>query len=137
MSFIQWDRSFELGIHEFDEHHKRLANLLNMTYDGFTLGADHAELAAVLDELVDYATYHFIAEEHWMEVHNYPKLPQHREEHAKFSCRILDLQKDYHTSISNLSLDVLLFLQDWLITHILKSDADYGLFAKGLSHDHH
>jgi hemerythrin len=137
VSFIPWDSSFESGIHEFDEHHKHLVNLLNITYDGFTGEADHTDLAAVLDELVDYATYHFIAEEHWMEVHNYPRLPQHREEHFNFTCRILELQKEYHASMSNLSLDVLLFLQDWLITHILKSDADYGLFAKGLPDDTH
>ncbi|MDD2541031.1 MAG: bacteriohemerythrin [Desulfuromonadaceae bacterium] len=131
---MRWDTSFELGIHEFDEHHKHLVNLLNMTYDGFCFGADFDEREAVLDELVNYAHYHFTAEEYWMGVHHYPELALHREEHNKFSARVAEIQHDFLSSNANLSLEILLFLQDWLVIHILKSDADYGRFAKGLPH---
>jgi hemerythrin len=66
MPFIDWDKSFELGVTQFDEHHKCLLDLLNETYDNFTGGANREALGVVLDKLVDYATYHFAAEEHWM-----------------------------------------------------------------------
>ena len=137
MSFMVWNNAFELGIKEFDEHHKHLVALLNMTYDGFTQGASRVEIAAVLDELVDYATYHFAAEEYWMGVNKYPYLTQHCEDHERFCKRVAEFQKEFHNGTSNLSLEVLQFINTWLNTHILKADADYGRFGVNLSHSEH
>ena len=132
MPFMEWLPGFELGIKEFDEHHKHLVYLLNMTYDGITCGAHRDELGAVLDELIDYATYHFTTEEHWMNVHEYFDLPQHCKEHETFCKRIIEIQNDFHNGINNLNLEVLQFLTAWLSDHILKTDAEYGQFAQGL-----
>ena len=133
-AFIEWETRFELGIHEFDEHHKHLVDLLNMTYDGFIGKAEQDELGAVLDELVDYATYHFAAEEYWMELHTYPGMLQHREEHARFCTRVVEIQNDFHQGKTNLSLEILKFLNSWLVNHILKTDAEYGRFAVHLTY---
>jgi hemerythrin len=134
MTFLEWDARYELGIHEFDEHHKYLIDLLNMTYDGFVGKAEHEELGAVLDALIDYATYHFASEEFWMERHDYPGLLLHREEHAGFCTRVVEIQKDFHQGKTNLSLETLEFLNSWLVNHILKTDAEYGRFAAHLTH---
>lgn len=133
MSYMEWNDAFELGIEEFDEHHKHLVGLLNTTYDCFIRGASHDELGTVLDELIDYATYHIAAEEYWMEMQRYPGAPQHREEHERFCRRVVEIQKDFHHGRANLSLEVTQFLNTWLTNHILKIDAKYGQFAKGLS----
>lgn len=130
MALMLWDPSFELGIHEFDEHHKQLVHLLNLSYDSFCFEAEHNELGAVLDELVDYATYHFAAEEHWMEACNYPGKSQHFEEHGRFSGRIVEIRNDFHIRKAHLNLEVMQFLKNWLIDHILKTDAAYAQFAK-------
>jgi len=131
---MEWDDAFDLGIKEFDDHHKHLVYLLNLTYDGFTLGAGQDEILAVLDELADYATHHFAAEEYWMKEHEYSGLSQHSEEHEKFSNRVMEFQRDFHQGNTNLSFEVIQFLVSWLTTHILNSDADYGQFAKEQSH---
>lgn len=130
MPFMEWSDAFELGIAEFDEHHKHLVSLLNMTYDGIMLGAPRDELGAVLDALIDYATYHFSTEEYWMEMHGYPEAPQHHEEHEKFCNRVVEIQRDFHQGRMNLSLEVMGFLNSWLTSHILMTDAEYGKFAK-------
>jgi hemerythrin len=135
MPLLEWDKGFELGIEQFDEHHKHLVALLNKTYDDFTCGANHEALEEVLDELADYATYHFSAEETWMGVHEYPDLGRHREEHNRFSGRVAEIRKDFQNGRANLSLEVLTFLRNWLIDHILEKDADYGRFVKGLAND--
>lgn len=134
MPFIEWDKSFELGVSQFDEHHKCLLDLLNETYDIFTGGSSREVLGAVLDKLVDYATYHFAAEEHWMALNGYPGLPQQRDEHKKFSLRVVEIQNDFQKGNAHLSLEVLTFLREWLIHHILTVDADYGRFAAQLPH---
>jgi hemerythrin len=134
MSIFVWDKSFELGIDEFDEHHRHLAGLLNKTFDNFTRGVSHESLEPILDELIDYATYHFAADEHWMNEHQYMELQQHPVEHAKFCRRVVEIQNDLHKSKVNLSLEVLNFLKNWLSNHIFNTDAVYGRFADSLHH---
>ncbi|NTW99452.1 MAG: hemerythrin family protein [Geobacteraceae bacterium] len=129
MSFMIWNDAFDLGIKEFDEHHKHLVALINLTYDIFTQGTTHDGIVKVLDELVDYTKYHFAAEEHWMAVNKYPNLSQHSDEHESFCQTVSAFQSDFFKRKTNLSLEVLQFLNDWLTAHILKSDADYSRFA--------
>jgi len=133
MSIFVWNKSFELGIEQFDDHHRRLVGLLNKMYDDFAAGTSQESLESVLDELVDYATYHLAAEEHWMKEQRYPELQQHQEEHKGFSNRIVEIQKDYHGRKAKLSLEVLIYLKEWLSDHILKTDAAYGQFYNGFS----
>jgi hemerythrin len=132
MPFIKWYKRYELGIEELDEHHRHLIDLLNMVYDGLKCGAERDELGAVLDELANYAIYHFAAEEHGMEVHKFPDSSYHIEEHEKFRIRIKGFQKDFHEGKLNLSVELVQFLYNWLMHHILNVDAKYGLYVKGL-----
>lgn len=132
MSMIKWDDSYFTGIEQFDAEHKHLFGLLNTAYDDFIDGSQRETLGTVLDELADYATYHFANEEHWMDEFNYPDLDKHREEHEKFRLRLRELVKDYHMQKNSLSLELLTFLTNWLINHINKTDADYGRHAMSI-----
>lgn len=137
MSLLLWEKSLELGVQQFDEHHKQLVDILNETYDDFISGASHETLGVVLDKLIDYATYHFAAEEHWMKLHGYESYLPHCEEHNRFSCRVVEIQNDFNQGKMHLSIEVLTFLKNWLLDHILKTDANYCIFATGLSHTEH
>ena len=134
MSLVEWKNSYLTGIRQFDEHHRHLVCLLNMTYDGIITNAPSDELGAVLDELVDYTHYHFAAEELWMMEHQYPRLEEHVSQHAKFSSQVAEIRADYYSGKSLLDIAVLNFLTDWLLEHILGTDSDYGIFiaSKGL-----
>lgn len=130
MFILEWNKSFAVGIEEFDEHHKHLIDLLNEAYNNFITGASHQAVGESLGKILDYATYHFSAEEHWMELHGYAGLPLHHAEHEKFTRRVLEIIENFHESKSNLSLEILNILKNWLFDHILKTDAYYGEFAK-------
>lgn len=128
MSFLIWEDSFATGIEQFDEHHRKLLQLLNKTYDDFMSAAPDEELIPVLDELQQYATYHFSAEEAWMTAHHFPGLAEHRQEHLDFAKSIFLFRTDFDQGKADLSLEVLTFLKKWLRQHILESDADYARF---------
>ena len=125
MPFIQWDDRYLLGIGQFDEHHKYLFKLLNSTYDLFMDEENDTGLKGVLDELIDYATYHFAAEEAWMCKQNYPRLLEHKEQHADFACRVAEFQRKFVNERGALTLEVLSFLQRWMVEHIKKCDGQY------------
>lgn len=124
MPFVMWDKSFLLGVEQLDQHHKHLVGLLNKIYDDYTTEVPSTTVGKALNELTDYAAYHFTAEELWMENQSYFKLDEHKEEHDRFSKRVSELQKDYHTGKLNLSLEILFFLKNWLTDHILNTDAN-------------
>jgi len=130
MPFIDWESRFELGIENFDDHHRHLVSLINKVYDDYTAEAPSEKLGAVLEELIDYASYHFNIEELWMEKNHYSKLDQHSAEHNKFHTAMIDFKRDYSQGTLNISLDILIFLKSWLIGHILKTDSEYGTFIK-------
>ena len=129
MPIFEWNDSYSVGIDEIDRHHRQLVQLLNDTYDAFSEGSHREKLGGILDELIDYATYHFACEERWMEESSYPELPAHRGEHARFIDRVVEIQKDFHAERSHLTLEVLSFLKNWLTSHILRNDGAYGRFV--------
>ena len=128
MPMVKWDDSYLLGVLEVDKHHRHLVELLNQTSDEFSNGATAESIGAVLNKLINYATYHFISEERLMTDIGYPGLAEHREEHDRFTRRVVEIQTDFHSGNKNLSVEVLLFLKNWLTNHILKTDAQYGKF---------
>ena len=83
-----------------------------------------------MEELIDYASYHFAMEELWMGSNNYLPLDEHSAEHDKFRTAMIDFKRDYNQGTLNISLDILIFLKNWLTDHILKTDSEYGVFIK-------
>ena len=128
MPIIVWDKRFELGMQPFDEHHKHLVDLLNEIHDNINNGASHDALGAVIVELIDYATYHFAAEENSMAYHEYGGLPLHQEEHLKFCRMVAEFLEGSREGKEDSSLDILSFLGNWLFDHILQTDSEYCRF---------
>lgn len=128
MPILEWNDTFLLGIKDFDSHHEHLIGLLNKTYDEFVVGAPVDRLENVIYELIDYATYHFAAEEDWMEKNSCPNIEDHKKQHDCFTENVLCLQNDFIAGKSYLNAELLSFLTEWISTHILKTDAEYSNF---------
>ncbi|QXE90106.1 bacteriohemerythrin [Geomonas subterranea] len=129
MPIVTWDGSLAVGHEMIDQHHEHLVELLNKTYDEFCDRKDQEVLQAVLDELIDYATYHFSQEELLMEKTGFPDTPEHLKEHAYFIRRVKEIQKDFVTGASHLSLEIISFLKNWLVNHIAQRDTVLGAYA--------
>ena len=126
MRKIEWDNSFLLGFHDIDAHHQHLVGLLSTTHDEFIAGTPN--LGRVLDELVDYAKYHFKSEELWMLDDHYPGIMAHKKEHTFFLQKVARIQKDFYSKSEYISLEMLQFLEMWITNHILKRDAEFGKY---------
>ncbi len=127
---FKWIKEYQLGIQEFDEHHQKLVQLLNASFDAFAGNVHPQRLVTILDELFDYAVYHFSAEESWMDEHQYPRLAEHTALHDTFRAKLTELQQAQLMRSSELNAELFTFLADWLATHILESDAEYGIFVR-------
>ena len=130
MPMVTWVDSFLLDIPQFDEHHQQLVKLLNDAYENFTSGESAEAVDQILEQLVDYAAYHFSAEELWLQQHDYPLLTGHIEEHNRFTAKVLEMLREPHYDVTFRLLEVMSFLNGWLTDHILNTDAEYARFVK-------
>lgn len=127
---FRWIETYQLGIQAFDTHHQKLVQLLNSSYDAFVADTHPQNLVAILDELSAYTQYHFSEEETWMSDQDYPGLAEHRAQHDLFKVKLAELQQAQRNVKTALNAELFSFLADWLATHILETDAAYGVYAR-------
>ena len=136
MPLIEWNDKLSVGIHQFDEDHRKLVVLLNGLFEDSRAGHAKEVIGIVLDELIAYARSHFAAEEALLGEYGYPKLEAHEAEHRSLIIRVLQLREDYLADAGiDLTVDLATFLKHWLVDHILGADRDYGryLTARGVA----
>ena len=134
MAFIEWSENLSVDVKMFDEEHKKLIGLVNDLHGSMLKGKGKDALGIVLKGLIDYTVTHFDNEEKVMEQYNYPGYKLHLVEHKQLTAKVVELRDKYNKGDVYLSMDVLLFLKDWLTHHILETDKQYGAFytSKGI-----
>ncbi len=135
MSLINWDDSYSVHIKKIDEQHKGLVKLVNELHDAMSQGAANDVLNKVLNSLVDYTIIHFNTEEELLKTYNYPDHQTHKAEHDKLTEQVKDFQVKFQEGKSTITYELMDFLSDWLINHILDSDKKYVsyLTSRGVS----
>lgn len=117
---------FKTGIAIIDEEHKKLFDIIGNIYKaiGAELVHDKFDLILdILDELKDYTQVHFADEENYMKEIGYEGLAQQQILHEKFIETLNDVNLDHVDDNQEEYLyEVLGFLQNWLVNHILKVD---------------
>jgi len=128
MDGIGWNDNCSVGVQQIDEHHKHLFKLLQNVYESCT-NKDQADGSeTVVAELVDYATYHFATEERLMKAMDYFDLAEHEMEHQRFIERVSEFQQDLIKGKKVYSIELIGFLGNWLIHHIMEVDKKLGFY---------
>jgi hemerythrin len=130
MAFIEWNDRFSVNVESIDDQHKQLVNLINKLYDGMKADKTKQVLGEIIDELVDYTKVHFKEEEAYFERYGYEETEEHKEEHQKFIKEIASFKKAFDSNRITVSIKVMIFLRDWLYSHILKTDKKYMQFMQ-------
>ena len=125
---LTWDESISVQVELFDNHHKKLILLINRLYQSMENGEGSSVLLPILEELVEYTAYHFSAEEDVFEKYNYPDKEAHIQQHQTFVAKAKDLHSGLQAGSAVLTNEVLDFLQEWVVTHIMKTDFKYSEF---------
>jgi hemerythrin len=137
MALMEWSPTFSVKVKKFDDQHKKLVDLVNQLHDAMKAGQGNVALGAILQQLINYTATHFKDEEQVMQANGYPDLAKHKTIHADLVKQVLDLQKKFQTGEAGgvLTMKVLSFLKDWLVTHIQGEDKKYGVYlnTKGIS----
>jgi hemerythrin-like metal-binding protein len=99
--------------------------LINQLHNAMLAGKGRGEVNEVLTRLIAYTKSHFAAEENAMRKTSYPDLLQHTAEHQRL-CATVDGFAQQVASGGTVTVELMNFLRDWLVNHIVKTDTLYS-----------
>ena len=123
MSFIQWKESYRIGYEPIDSQHKKLILLINQYDEAVKSGGLPSILRAIIDGLVEYAKFHFLAEEQLMVKIDYAGYDKHRDEHRQLIAEVEDFVEKNDEDDPWDNEELLYFLKEWVINHIEYEDS--------------
>ncbi len=129
-TIISWDDSWNIGINEIDEDHRKLVLLIQQLF-GALIAAQGAEyVKKVFFELIDYTRYHFECEEKIYENNKFYDLTRHQKLHKELIQQVLEMSKEILSrgETEEVSDDFFEFLKHWLVDHILEEDTKFKEF---------
>jgi hemerythrin len=133
MAIANWSSRFETGIAIIDTQHKALFAAVNQLAESFRAGTSGNQAKESLDFLMKHAAEHFSTEEKFMQDMNYPKLTAHMADHAQMSRMAQELQTNLAAG-NPITMEVTIFLADYLQNHINQVDMGYVDFVKEKNH---
>lgn len=130
MSLIIWDERYSVKIEQIDMQHRQLIQMINELDDAIAMRKTNQVLGKIIDTLIHYSVFHFKTEEQLFEQYAYSDSTAHRNEHASFEVKVREFKKDFMAGKLMLCTELVAYLKEWLINHILDSDQKYGAFLR-------
>lgn len=122
--YIIWKDDYSVGRNDLDTHHHRMFAIINELYEA--VGSSNSEnVSTLLKEAREYSQMHFQAEEELMRLAHYPGLDEQQRAHRGYVRTLVRLANENALNPSALSEDLLQFLKEWWLNHILILDMDY------------
>lgn len=128
MAQIIWNDRMSVEVEEIDKQHQKLIEMINALGDAMTNGKGRSVIGEIIEGLADYAVTHFETEEEYFNKFEYPQSAAHKKEHDDFVKRVLEFKKGFEKGELSLSVEVMMFLRDWLKKHIMDEDKKYVPF---------
>jgi len=128
MPLFVWKDQYSVKVKDMDDQHIVLINLINDLHEAMKEGKGKQIQGKILDELIKYTKVHFSAEEELMQQNNYPGINEQKKQHEIFVSKMKGFLADHQGNKVMLSLEIMTFLRDWLLNHILKIDQKYSDF---------
>lgn len=128
MAFIELPNNLMVKIRNFDNQHQTLVALVNELYEAMKSRQEEAVFRTFFSRLVDQTKTHFADEERLMQEHGYAGYEAHKLQHDILIRQVVNLNAQLQQGQPVLNLEVLEFLKDWLLDHIVHSDLLYVPF---------
>ncbi len=133
-AIVEMEHMAILDFKPIDDDHKRLFAMIGKLNLAIVKNHEKSLIVAVLDELVDYTAWHFRHEERLMQINEYPNYQEHKNTHQSLVEQVMKIQSDIKENDTDVSIDLMVFLLDWLNEHINNVDKKLADFLNGLDH---
>lgn len=132
---IPWTDDLSLGIQRIDVEHRKLVGMLNKMHNAVVGKQGKDVLGVLVNELKEYAVYHFGTEESLFAEYGYPDAANHIKVHENIAQKVQAFEERFRAGDMKVGMELLLFLKDWLMNHIMRVDKQYVVYLhkKGVS----
>jgi hemerythrin len=128
VSLFEWDESYSIEYPQLDNQHKRWFQLAQKMHLALVTGSGKETLGESLSTFIAFTQQHFAAEERLMLTHGYPDYPHHQHEHESLRQKLAEIQRDFASGNTTVTMDLLQFLKVWLGHHIRSVDIRVGTY---------
>lgn len=125
---MTWTDDLSVGIRLVDEQHKVLLGLINELHAAMRARKSDAVLISVVERLKEYTVKHFGQEEEYFDRYGYPETTHHKELHRKLVQQVLEFEAALKSGKAKVTMEIMRFLKDWLVGHIMGQDKKYAPF---------
>jgi hemerythrin-like metal-binding protein len=139
---IKWDDQYSVGISIIDEEHKKLIDVMNIAIVAKEQNYNSDKTKEVFNAMVEYTNKQFSTEEEDMLKSNLPRYLFYRNELLNYIDSMIANYKDLTMDNYQIINEILEFLKQWFVNHILETDKEYincfnenGLYNSELNKD--
>ncbi len=129
MAELVWEQGMSVGIESLDNDHKKLIAILSQLMSAKDENHQKDSIIDIFEKLEYYCQSHFEREETLLASINYQQFDSHKKSHQAFINKIPELKVQWLSAVSEpeaVKEKIVLFLQEWLVKHILEEDLDYA-----------
>ena len=128
---MQWQERFELGIPQIDGQHQEWIRRIDTLKDALNTRRMYQELGQTLKFIVGYTHFHFETEETILKENGYADLAHHKQLHADLTGQVTHILSNLKHGKHLFPTQIIDFLNNWAIEHILNEDKKYSHFLEG------
>lgn len=125
MATFEWKEEYSVGVQLIDDQHKVFIGIINELYTAIMEKKEKTILDDVFRQLVAYTQFHFQTEERYFDEFQYEGSEEHKVAHKKLCDQIAELETKRESIMEN-PFELMDFLEDWLVGHIMGMDKKYG-----------
>lgn len=120
-----WEEKYSVGVVEIDNQHKRMFSVINELLDAINTNTTTEHLGNIIESLVKYKIFHFETEEKYFRDFDYEEAKEHTVKHHEFNDKLEVLKQKYPEYSVEFAFELVDFLEDWLINHLMVVDQKY------------
>lgn len=122
---LEWKEEYSVQVKEIDDQHKQLLKVISELNDAISSMQTGEKMESILDRLIEYADIHFRTEEKYFDKFHYEGAEEHKKEHRKFTEKMKKIRKNLKDNEMKYSFELIDFLEDWLLQHLMNEDSKY------------
>ncbi len=123
---------FRVDVKELDQQHIGIFDYINQVHFALKKQKGHEELSRIMTSMKDYTARHFANEEKLMKQIHYIDLNKQLTAHINLIGKLDGILKQFNSKQDVNMIEVMVFLKDWLVSHIMGMDKKYSPFM----HEH-
>lgn len=122
---LEWEEKYSVGVKLIDDQHKKMFETINELIATMNTKPTNDQVSEIIKSLIEYKKYHFATEEKYFAEFNYEGAEEHKEKHALFSVKLEEMTARNGEDAVALAFELVDFLEDWLIDHLMVTDRKY------------